>query len=83
MRAFTLRRSDIDRCPKHSWEPGHYLDDGTCGCLIDPIPAQQEHAEALRAWIAARGDDIAPAHARLVAAREGWRHAQEHLRMPW
>ena len=32
MRAFTIKRSDIDRCPIHSFSPRHYRDDGTCRC---------------------------------------------------
>lgn len=31
-RTFTVRSSDIGRCPHHRLDPGHYDDDGTCGC---------------------------------------------------
>jgi hypothetical protein len=27
-----LRRSDVERCPKHSMLPAHYHEDGTCLC---------------------------------------------------
>ena len=31
-RSFVLKRSDIQRCPKHSLSPRHYNEDGTCKC---------------------------------------------------
>lgn len=31
-RTFTVKRSDIQRCPKHSLLPAHYNDDGSCRC---------------------------------------------------
>lgn len=32
-RAFTVKLSDIQRCPKHSMLPAHYRDDGSCLCF--------------------------------------------------
>ena len=32
MRAFTIRSSDIARCPTHRLDVGHYREDGTCKC---------------------------------------------------
>lgn len=36
MRAFVIKRSDIDRCPSRSWLAGHWRDDGTC---LHELPA--------------------------------------------
>lgn len=35
-RIFTLKRSDIQRCPIKSLEVGHYREDGTCRCPSTP-----------------------------------------------
>ena len=32
MKAFTITSVDIAKCPKHSFLPSHYRDDGTCRC---------------------------------------------------
>lgn len=31
-RTFVVRKSDIDRCPRHSLSPHHYRNDGSCKC---------------------------------------------------
>lgn len=31
-RTFSIRRSDVQRCPRKSLAPSHYRDDGTCLC---------------------------------------------------
>jgi len=37
VRTFTIRSSDIERCPRRSLSPSHYQEDGTCRC-----PERQE-----------------------------------------
>ena len=32
MKAFTIKISDVQRCPKQSLLPGHYRVDGSCKC---------------------------------------------------
>lgn len=34
-RIFTIKRSDVSRCPKGSLLPQHYNDDGSCRCDSD------------------------------------------------
>lgn len=34
MEAFTIKRSDIERCPRKSLSPRHYNPDGTCTCMV-------------------------------------------------
>jgi hypothetical protein len=47
-RAFTIRRSDIARCPIKSMAVEHYRVDGSCRCLPDPVfeDAVRAHAKA-------------------------------------
>lgn len=35
MRAFTIRYTDIMRCPHRRFDPQHYNEDGTCKCVRD------------------------------------------------
>ena len=35
MRASSIKRSDVVRCPIRSLRVEHYEDDGSCGCLAD------------------------------------------------
>ncbi len=46
MRAFAIKRSDIDRCPIRSLSAEHYNDDGSCLC--EPRTPQQILRKVLR-----------------------------------
>lgn len=35
MRVFTIKHSDIARCPIRSLHPDHYNTDGTCHCPVE------------------------------------------------
>lgn len=64
MRAFTIMRSDIERCPDKSLSPSHYREDGSClhmtrlmrGYLHEitcsgPEGCGCEKVEAVAAWV--------------------------------
>jgi hypothetical protein len=49
MKALTVRNSDLDRCPAHRLDAGHYNEDGTCRC--PPPPPADPRGDALHeAW---------------------------------
>lgn len=48
MRAFTIRRSDIARCPTNRLDAGHYFPDGTCGCRPRPGPLSVREGDVVK-----------------------------------
>lgn len=45
MRAFTVKHSDLTRCPRMSMSPMHYRTDGTCGCVGPTLDEAAEHID--------------------------------------
>jgi hypothetical protein len=37
MKIKTIKASDIAACPRKSFDPKHYRDDGSCKCVKRPI----------------------------------------------
>lgn len=50
MRAFTIRSSDISRCPKNSISARHYHQDGVCKCVRPATDAQVIRRTVHQVW---------------------------------
>lgn len=46
MRVFSIKASDMDRCPIKSFSATHYRDDGSCLCIEQPAMVDTPSMEA-------------------------------------
>lgn len=91
MRAFTIRMSDIDRCPQRIWAAEHWREDGTCAHEpprpVRALPARLPEDEQAYAYVARALNYGAPTDVTLAGLDPAMRkiaqvYAQQH-RYPW